>query len=105
MSYWTEMVIGGFKQKAILDTGSFDTVVESTDCLTCNGANYNSKFSKTFSRGTHERSDGEKQFSRLGDGIKAKKTGFKPLDNWAQNAGSLVKQVGRLADGNLEVAR
>lgn len=46
--YTTSLSVGGFLQKALLDTGSFDPVIEGRDCANCNGATYNSRDSPTF---------------------------------------------------------
>jgi hypothetical protein len=47
-SYTTDFYISGAKQRAIFDTGSFDTVVMGKDCSSCRGATYSSRESPTF---------------------------------------------------------
>jgi len=53
-SYTGKITLGGQELKAILDTGSFELVVFSSDCASCGAAKsdgYNSKSSSTFHNG------------------------------------------------------
>jgi len=100
--YIAEVKIGGFTQRAVLDTGSFDTVVESVDCLTCKGGNYNSKKSKTFVAIMKD-GGGNQQQHEMGDKLSDTHTGFGIFDSLANAAGSVLKQVSRMDDPSLEV--